>query len=534
MITEYRDPRQCELTYNSSLTPSLISVYPTEGTDGTAFKITGKRFTDNVTMVEVLIGGVLAEVISTNVTTISAVARPGMKSGPSDVEVFILGAGKAIANATAARVLIKTLKVTSASPAFVVLQGRTLVTVLGSGFRTESAKLSVRFGTGTSLDRAEVLQSSITDTSFICVSPPGIESYLDSAPVDIHVYLDFGNSTESVTLSAAATYIDPMTSELDYVVPLITSVSPSEAQAARTGELLIEGWFPGYYVVEKKYDDVIVHIGDDSTACVVISMTVEEIVCQYFTLTTGDHRVTVSLSGNGSTITADPVIRVFYGIFSISPQQGSMAGGTLVTIKGEGFVPSADPDWANVVFMEVPKSSMNPNGVVACNVENASSSEILCRTEGHCWTDESPTLFTTPSCDFSATSPSRVYLTTCKKNLSHWENLRCWGSDWRTVFAPCIDADTKQEVEGGSPCLYEFSAEDIMRMRVAILVAMADSDLCSLVSSRARLSTDWVLMAVILMLEDWAMLGEDGVDAVAEVTAADEVEADAATATAAR
>ncbi|GBG78630.1 hypothetical protein CBR_g27855 [Chara braunii] len=30
------------------------------------------------------------------------------------------------------------------------------------------------------------------------------------------------------------------------------------------------------------------------------------------------------------------------------------------------------------------------------------------------------------------------------------------------------------------------------------------------------------------MLEDWAMLGEDGVDAVAEVTAADEVEADVA------
>ncbi|GBG84382.1 hypothetical protein CBR_g38355 [Chara braunii] len=66
--------------------------------------------------------------------------------------------------------------------------------------------------------------------------------------------------------------------------------------------------------------------------------------------------------------------------------------------------------------------------------------------------------------------------------------------------------------------------EDIMRMRVAISVAMAGSDLCSPVSSQARLSTDWVLMAVISMLEDWAMLGEDGVDEVAEATAADEVE----------
>ncbi|GBG72578.1 hypothetical protein CBR_g12149 [Chara braunii] len=71
--------------------------------------------------------------------------------------------------------------------------------------------------------------------------------------------------------------------------------------------------------------------------------------------------------------------------------------------------------------------------------------------------------------------------------------------------------------------------EDIMRMRVAISVATG-SDLCSPVSLRARLSIDWVLMASISMLEDWAMLGEDGVDAVAEATAADEVEADAAAA----
>ncbi|GBG64969.1 hypothetical protein CBR_g48718 [Chara braunii] len=71
--------------------------------------------------------------------------------------------------------------------------------------------------------------------------------------------------------------------------------------------------------------------------------------------------------------------------------------------------------------------------------------------------------------------------------------------------------------------------EDIMRMRVAISMATG-SDLCSPVSSRARLSTDWVLTAVISMLEDWAMLGEDGVDAVAEATTADEVEANAAAA----
>ncbi|GBG61859.1 hypothetical protein CBR_g23812 [Chara braunii] len=44
--------------------------------------------------------------------------------------------------------------------------------------------------------------------------------------------------------------------------------------------------------------------------------------------------------------------------------------------------------------------------------------------------------------------------------------------------------------------------------------------------SRARLSTDWVLTAVISMLEDWAMLGEYKVDVVAEATVADEVEAD--------
>ncbi|GBG60160.1 hypothetical protein CBR_g3403 [Chara braunii] len=78
--------------------------------------------------------------------------------------------------------------------------------------------------------------------------------------------------------------------------------------------------------------------------------------------------------------------------------------------------------------------------------------------------------------------------------------------------------------------------EDIMRLRVA------SSVLCSPVSSRARLSTDWVLMADMSMPDDWAMMAEDGVDKVAatdeasaadEATAADEVEADAAAASAA-
>ncbi|GBG74452.1 hypothetical protein CBR_g18863 [Chara braunii] len=361
VLGQCRDGQHCALIYDPSLTPSIMSVSPKEGTVETVFTISGSGFVKDMRMIQLFIGHKKANVRNTTETTIMVVPALDTRSGPSEVKVLIMGVGQSIGvMETSARVMVRALKVGSASPKYVALQGQTLVTISGRGF--DSAELTVQFGIW---GPAVVLSQSVTSTSFVCVSPPALEINGTEELIDIHVFLEYSDGfVENATLAGAVAYVDPTASETQYAIPIITALSAQELPAGRPGYLNISGWFPGDYASNQRYEDVVISIGGDMARCHVIAMRLDEITCRYSSLQPGYHNVTVSLSGNGTTVTNGNDIEVRYGIFSISPSEGSIAGGTELVIQGEGFVPMDNSEWANVVFISVPASSSNPNGVV--------------------------------------------------------------------------------------------------------------------------------------------------------------------------
>jgi hypothetical protein len=78
-----------------------------------------------------------------------------------------------------------------------------------------------------------------------------------------------------------------------------------------------------------------------------------------------------------------------FGVHSITPQIGSIGGGSLITIAGQGF-DALDLATA-VVVITVPVSTTFLNGVILCDVTNVSTSgaALMCRTRPHLATDAS-------------------------------------------------------------------------------------------------------------------------------------------------
>jgi hypothetical protein len=78
-----------------------------------------------------------------------------------------------------------------------------------------------------------------------------------------------------------------------------------------------------------------------------------------------------------------------FGVHSVSPQIGSIAGGSLLTISGQGF-DALDLSTA-VVVITVPVSTTFLNGIILCDVTNVSSTgdALMCRTRPHLATDAS-------------------------------------------------------------------------------------------------------------------------------------------------
>lgn len=77
-------------------------------------------------------------------------------------------------------------------------------------------------------------------------------------------------------------------------------------------------------------------------------------------------------------------------IAGVAPQAGSVGGGVVLVINGTGFAPG-DRMRENAVFVTVPVSTTFLNGIVPCDVINASTTEIRCRTRAHIAADADAT-----------------------------------------------------------------------------------------------------------------------------------------------
>lgn len=103
-------------------------------------------------------------------------------------------------------------------------------------------------------------------------------------------------------------------------------------------------------------------------------------------------------------------IDVGLDITTVTPKNGSMAGGTNVTIKGDGF--SGIPE-RNAVFLQVPVSTTFPNGIIQCRVKSATTTRITCTAPAHCSANAGPDDPLAEDCSLRPTSPEDIIVKVC-------------------------------------------------------------------------------------------------------------------------
>lgn len=332
--------RQCSFTFSSRSTPALTSVSPQRGAPGTEITLTGSGFSSSVAEVNVTIGGITCHVTSASLSSITCVT--GQSIGGSQ-EIIVLIADKGVAKPASGKVLFTyPVIVNEIQPRRGSSGGGTVVTLKGNGF---GATLNIsRVLIGGSI--CNIIHSNLTD--LMCVTS-------SHAPGNASVHVTVGS--EVGTLLNAFVFDSGMT-------PTVSSLSVSQGSVSGSEELVIHG---------SGFEDskTSVHIGPNP--CNVTSLYSTLIKCTTPANAPGIYDVKVYVNGKGYAVDSRslesklPHFTYVLEITGISPQYGSIFGGTIVTVTGHGF---SDNNAANAVDI----------GDVPCKVLSSKSTEIVCKT----------------------------------------------------------------------------------------------------------------------------------------------------------
>lgn len=320
----------CDYQWLSSQTPTVTNIVQSSST----LTITGTGFSTTANDNKVTIGTsgtcTVTSASSTSLTcTISAAP-----AGTYAITVNVLDKG--LATGTSSYTASVTLQVTSILPVQGGAGGGYQLNVTGTGF-SESSTVTV--GDSLCTDSIFVSFSSIT-----CTVPP--TSALSDTQVDVVVT----SGSSSSTLSNAFTYNIANT-------PSITSLNPSVVTMS-AGQIQIQG--TGFGTTS-----VVVYVG--TAKATIKTLTSTSILADLPSLAPGLYPVRVS-TVNGY---ARPALQIEYRFYvqSVSPQVGSLYGGSRVFVQGQGFDNST-----TVSFTDGAND-------VACTVKSVQSNQIECETQ---------------------------------------------------------------------------------------------------------------------------------------------------------
>ncbi|XP_035686784.1 fibrocystin-L-like [Branchiostoma floridae] len=319
----YSSDSQFSFVFRNCLTATVTSLSPTHGTAGDTITIQGTGFSTSTCENEVLIGGYSCDVTSVSSNSITCTVNPGsdMPVGtylPVSVNIKNRGyARMATPGGEKSRMFALIPKVMSVSPEQGSTEGGAQLTIIGSGFASSVDSTTCTIGT--------VLCDiqSISYNEIICVTQAASERTRDvtvSQVVNgyrIDSVCDLGGNG-----GCQYAYRDSQT-------PRVSTIDPPTSGSA-TDSFTITGTLFGTTV-----DDVTVTFGE-TTPCVVTSVTDDVISCSAGNIPVGDQPISVHVAGRGNAastafVTSQAVID------SMSPTEGSLAGGTTLTITGNGF-----------------------------------------------------------------------------------------------------------------------------------------------------------------------------------------------------
>jgi len=359
----------CVYAYTPSLTPTITNLSPADtiaaGTvltvTGTNFDVSGMDGTNVIAFARdtAALAADFAALPSCFATVVSSTELtcevPELSAGNYVVQVNVRNKG--INAPHALPTLAFALRVDGVSPARGSQAGGTLLKLAGSGFQT------VLSGAGADVITVNGLPCALEDvttTAVLCRTPALPAD--DATPTDPKDVLVNAVSAGTFTYDAALT-------------PSISTVTPSVVSSAVTNLITITG--TGFVADENSaperpsdsdkrtlFDLFSVNFGDRE--CAVVSSEATQIVCRLARAappnlhsTSNARAPTVYVAGQGyaanpSDLTVDIALRVH----SLSASHGSLAGGLVLTIAGQGFKPqrklvtdhsvSIDPEYISV------------------------------------------------------------------------------------------------------------------------------------------------------------------------------------------
>lgn len=304
--------------YRRHALPTLSAVAPSRGSSNASsvVTLTGTGFlADGAGTNTVRFGAVPATDVSVLSDT-SLVCTVAAQPAGTQADVSVSNANGSVVLAGAFRFDAPPPTLTAVAPASGLAAGGTSVTLTGTGFLAFSAGTNtVTFG---GAPATGVLV--VSDTTLQCQTPAGTAG----TSVDVVV----SNVNGSALRAAAFAYLA--------AGPVLSAVAPASGPAAGGGTVTLTG---SGFQASGAGTNTVTFGGTAASNVSVLSDT--SLSCTVPAGTGGSTAVVVS-NGNGtSTLAAGYRYHALPTITSISPPDGTSLGGTLVTVRGTGFVNDA-------------------------------------------------------------------------------------------------------------------------------------------------------------------------------------------------
>jgi len=290
--------------------------------------------------VNVTIGGTTCHVTSANETIVKCTAGQSI-GGSHDVVMKIGNKGFATPSSRPISFTYE-VRVSGIKPARGSVGGGTLVTISGSGFDVTPDDNSVTIGDSI----CDIVNVTMTEISCVTTSHD-----TSNASVNVAVAGEVGSMLNAFWYNSEMT-------------PVVSSLSTSEGSVSGGEQLMVHGTGFGSH-------QGTVNIGPQP--CKVTMYSDVLIKCTTPANAPGIYDVLVCVDGIGCAVEAGlrsrpPQYKYILYVSSISPEHGSVFGGTVLTLVGRGF-----SDNTSAIAVHV--------GGVPCNVLSSRGTNIMCRTE---------------------------------------------------------------------------------------------------------------------------------------------------------
>eukprot|EP00742_Colponemidia_sp_Colp-10_P000666 GILJ01000725.1.p1 GENE.GILJ01000725.1~~GILJ01000725.1.p1 ORF type:complete len:5003 (-),score=847.36 GILJ01000725.1:252-15260(-) len=336
----------CQFAYFvSGPQANLTDVTPSSGTKGTVLTVTGEGFSQDQSQNFVFVGSHACNLLSSSTTQLSCQIDDELSGGVYPIQVSVLGLGYAAGQLQfTVHVSISAIK-----PIQTGTNGGAIVTISGQGFSdTSSVKISST--------PCSVIDSS---NSVLTCTAPG----LADGTYTVTVTADNGISNQTSIVYSSA------------ITPTVSNVTPNVVSCLGNTLVTISGSNFGS-------TPSAIRVTVNNVLQTLVTASDTELVIQTPTAAPGTYAVDVFVRGRGHAISS-ATLQYLLNIETVSPSTGSLMGGTLVTITGEGFGSNASVSAVSIADFECSIQSINDTQIVC--MTTVASPNVTVQSNGKSW-----------------------------------------------------------------------------------------------------------------------------------------------------